>query len=224
MFPTFWYHRGSWTDPSGGKLTDSQFLTGSKCSPLLERHWLRLQRNLDPNIHPTRKYNWSLSCSEVDGGAIRTVFEKVSNPQEDGEWLRKRVDVRNLSRYCGAFWYLQIVPKRLPSYDEWMGHDSICKKGILNGSTPISSPTASSSQGHHRSAPSSSTISAQSTREESITTKLHVSLATARAALVLGQKDRFQDEIKFFLSMVPGCYLEERATPIKLLRLKHLEG
>jgi hypothetical protein len=105
-----------------------------------------------------------------------------------------------------------------------MGHASVRKTDILNGNTPISSPTASSSQVHRRSTPSASTTRTQSTNEESITNKLHGSLATARAALVLGQEERFKDEIVSFLSMVPGDYLEERTTSIKLLRLEHLKG
>ena len=186
-----------------GEMTHT-LLSVSKCSPLLERHWLRLQRNLDNTIHPTRQYTWKLSSSEVDGGAIKTVFERVSNPLEDGEWL-KPIDVKNLSRYCGALWHLNIVPRRLPSHEQWEGHASIRSPDIINDGTPLSTPTAS---------------------EEGIAGKLHISLAAARAALVLGQEARFKYEIKLFLSMLPGGYREERpaVATIKLLRVEHLEG
>ncbi|KAK0656938.1 hypothetical protein B0T16DRAFT_501622 [Cercophora newfieldiana] len=223
-------------------ITNAQLERLCKCSPVLERHWLRLQRNLDPTMHPTRRYTWSLSSPDVDGGAIRIVFEKVSNPREDSEWLKTVTDVKSLSRYCGAFWHLNIVPDRLPSYKEWKGHASIRSQDILDHGTPLSTPTASSSQVqptasssqvqptasssqiHRRGAPSGSSITTQSSNSEGITERLNTSLATAQAALVLGQESRFKEEIKFVLEAMPGDHLEERPTPIKLLRLENLKG
>ena len=142
-------------------------------------------------------YTWVISSPDHDGGAIQTVFEKVSNPEVDGKWLEK-VDVESLSRYCGALWYLKVVPDRLPSYGKWKGHASIHSPDNPDDEPPPPTPTK----------------------------KLDTALATARVALVLGQEQRFRDEIKLVLSMMPGSQREDKSkfTSIKRLRVESLKG
>ncbi|KAK0741431.1 hypothetical protein B0T18DRAFT_420140 [Schizothecium vesticola] len=199
----------------------------SKCSPLIELHWWRLQPNLNQNIDPTRRYTWSISSPDIEGDAICTALERVSNPETDHEWLAI-TDVENLSRYCGALWFLNVVPELLPSYDAWKGHRDI--QGLhpvqsphtsLENAAPLLTPTPSSNQAPAGSAATGSTMGNSSNGE--LTDKLSTSLATARAALVLGQRARFNDEITAFLDMMPGDFHETSTTPIRRLRVDKLK-
>ncbi|KAK0612244.1 hypothetical protein B0T14DRAFT_572059 [Immersiella caudata] len=110
--------KGENPDPSHPDITDDELWALCNCSPIFERHLLRLR------LFPT--YCWNIPVA--DPGAARTALEKVSRPEADKRWLDEvRADDPDESfrRYCDALWQFHVVPDRLPSYEAWIGHECV---------------------------------------------------------------------------------------------------